>query len=181
MRIIKVILISSFIISCSHKLQVTKSNVSVIDLINKAHQEKSGIKKGSSYQSYDNRVYEIRHKAALLFGVETDTSEINRFIVLDMVSFEGGRSIYGEMVINDTSKFFYKNDFLSKEVERNSYPIDSDTTIVKYLEAHRFAELEALANEKGKTLSGSNFIYVGMYEKGMDSIYVKLLPAFMMN
>jgi len=181
MRATKILLSISLFISCSHRLQVSKINKSVIELINKEHQEKAGIKKVSSYQSYDRRVYENRKKAALLFGIETDTSKINRFIVLDMVSFEGGKSIYGEIIINDTSKYFYKNSFLSKEVEKYGYPIDSDATIIKYLKEHRFTELEALANEKGKTLSGSNFIYVGMYEKGMDSVYVKLIPTFMVN
>jgi hypothetical protein len=169
------------LISCSPKQQAKKKNKSVIALINKEHQQREGIKTGSSYQSYDSRVYAIREKAALLFEVQTDTSKINRFIILDMVSFEGGKSSYGEMIINDTSKHFYKTPFLSKVVERYSYPIDSDTTIIRYLKEHRFAELEELANEKGKTLSGSNFIYVGMYEKGMDRIYVKLIPAFVIN
>ncbi|MBS4042288.1 MAG: hypothetical protein KGZ59_00530 [Chitinophagaceae bacterium] len=181
MRVIEIIFGVSLLISCSHKLQVGKSNKSVIEIINKKHQKEARIKAGSSYQSYDSRIYAIREKAALLFGVETDTSKINRFIILDMVSFEGGKSSYGEMIINDTSKLFYKTLFLSKEVEKYSYPIDSDVTIIKYLNEHRFTELEALANEKGKTLSGSNFIYVGMYEKGMDSIYVGLIPAFIFN
>jgi hypothetical protein len=177
MRVIK-ILIGISLISCSPKLQVSRDNKSVIKLINKEHQQRAGIKKGSSYQSYDSRVYAIREKAALLFGVETDTSKINRFIILDMVSFEGGKPSYGEMIINDSSRYFYKTPFL-KKVEKYIYPIDNDETIIKYLKEHRFAELEALAYEKGKTLSGSNFIYVGMYEKGMDSIYVKMIPAFM--
>jgi hypothetical protein len=181
MRAIKILFSISIFISCSPKLQVSKSNKSVIELINKEHQQRAGIKAGSSYQSYDSRVYGIREKAALLFGIEMDTSKINRFIILDMVSFEGGKSSYGEMIINDTSKLFYKTPFLSKEVEKYNYPIDGDATIIKYLKEHRFAELEALANEKGKTLSGSNYIYLGMYEKGMDSIYVKLIPAFMIN
>jgi hypothetical protein len=181
MRAIKILFSISIFISCSPKLQVNKSNKSVIELINRKHQQSAGIKGTSSYQSYDSRVCEIREKAALLFGVETDTSKINRFIILDMVSFEGGKSSYGEMIINDTSKFFYKTSFLSKEVGKYNYPIDGDATIIKYLKEHRFEELETLANEKGKTLSGSNFIYVGMYEKGMDSIFVKLIPAFMIN
>ncbi|OMP76232.1 hypothetical protein [[Flexibacter] sp. ATCC 35208] len=181
MRAIKILFSIIIFISCSPTLQVTKSSKSVIELINKEHQQKAGIKAGSSYQSYDSRIYAIREKAALLFGVQTDTSKIDRFIILDMVSFEGGKSSYGEMIIDDTSKLFYKTPFLSKKVERYSYPIDSDTAIIKYLKEHRFAELETLAKEKGKTLSGSNFIYVGMYEKGMDSIYVKLIPAFMIN
>ncbi len=181
MRAIKILISVSFFISCSHRLQVSRDNKSVIELINQEHQKKAGIKQSSSYQTYDSRVYEIRAKAVQLFGVVTDTSKINRFIVLDMVSFEGGKSIYGEMILNDTASFYYKVPFMSKEVEKYNYPIDSDATIIKYLKEHRFAELEALAKEKGKTLSGSNFIYVGMYEKGMDSIYVKLLPAFMIN
>ena len=181
MRAIKILIGISFFISCSHRLQVSKNDKSVIELINKEHEKKAGIKQSSSYQSYDKRVYEIREKAVKLFGVETDTSKINRFIILDMVSFEGGKSIYGEMILNDTANFFYKTPFMSKEVERYNSPIDSDATIIKYLKEHRFAELEALATEKGKTLSGSNFIYVGMYEKGMDSIYVRLLPAFIIN
>jgi hypothetical protein len=181
MRAIKILIGIIFFISCSHRLQVSKNDKSVIELINKEHEKKAGINQSSSYQSYDKRVYEIRGKAVQLYGVEIDTSKINRFIVLDMVSFEGGKSIYGEMILNDTANFFYKTPFMSTEVERYNYPIDSDATIVKYLKEHRFAELEALAKEKGKTLSGSNFIYVGMYEKGMDSIYVRLLPAFMAN
>jgi hypothetical protein len=181
MRAIKILLGIALFISCSHKLQLSRVNNSVIELINKEHQEKAGIKKGSSYQSYDRHVYENREKAAVLFGIQTDTSKLNRFIVLDMVSFEGGKSTYGEMIIDDTSKYFYKTPFLGKEVQKYSYPIDSDATIIKYLREHRFAELEVLAIEKGKTLSGSNFIYVGMYEKGMDSMYVKLLPAFIIN
>lgn len=183
MRIIIVVLCINLFISCSNKLQVSKinNNNSVIELINKEHQERASIKKGSPYQSYDGHVYENREKAAVLFGIQTDTSKLNRLIVLDMVSFEGGKSTYGEMVINDTSKYFYKTPFLSRVVEKYSYPIDGEATILKYLNEHRFAALEALANEKRKTFSGSNFIYVGMYEKGMDSIYVKLLPAFTIN
>lgn len=167
--------------SCSHKLRVNNDRKSVIELINAEHEKKAGIQKGSSFQSYDNLVYNIRQKAAQLYTIETDTSKIKSFIVIDMISFEGGKSTYGEMVLNDASKYFYKQAFLNKQVEKYDYPVSSEATILEYLKAHRFKELETLANEKGKALSGSNFFYIGMYEKGMDSVYVVMLPAFIMN
>lgn len=175
------IILSSAFDFCSNKVTSNMQKKSVIDLINAEHQRKTGIIKGSSFQTYDNRVYDIREKAVQLFGIETDTIKVKRLIVMDMVSFEGGKSIYGEILLNDSAKYFYKSPFLSKEVEKYNYPIDSEETIVEYLKAHRFKELEELANEKGKSLSGSNFIYIGMYEKGMDSIYVKVLPTFISN
>ncbi len=181
MKILSLIIIIGISLSCSNKLQVTNDRKSVVELINAEHQRKAGIKKSSSFQSYDKLVYDMREKAARLYGIETDTSKIKRFIVIDMVSYEGGKTTYGEMILNDTSKYFYKNAFLSKEVEKNNYPVDSERIILEYLKAHRFTELKALADEKGKTLSGSNFFYIGMYEKEMDSIYVSVLPGFIMN
>jgi len=181
MKMEKLIFISLVFLLSSNSFRIDGHKKSVIDLINAAHQNRAALK--NEYHSYDNRVYEIRKKAVRLFGIENliDTSKIKKFIVMDVVSFEGGNSIYGEMVINDTSKFFYKTPFLSKVVQKYSSPIESEQVILEYLTAHRFNELETLAREKGKKLSGSNFIYIGMYQKGMDSMYVQLLPAFMMN
>lgn len=177
--IVTSLILGVVLVFCSDKLQSnTSQNQSVIDLINAEHQGKVGIKKGSALSSYDSRVFEIRKKAVQLFGIVTDTSKINRFIIMDIVSFEGGKTTYGEILLNDTVKYLYKTPFLSKEVEKSDHPVESEGTIIKYLKSHRFRELETLANERGKTLSGSNFIYVGMYEKGMDSIYVQLLPGF---
>jgi hypothetical protein len=181
MKILSLIIIVCLSLSCSNELQVSSDRKSVVELINAEHKRKAGIKKSSSFQSYDELVYNMREKAVRLYRVETDTSKIKRFIVIDMVSYEGGKTIYGEIVINDTSKYFYKNTFSNKEVEKYEYPVDSETIILEHLKAHRFAELKALADEKGKTLSGSNFFYIGMYEKGMDSIYVSVLPGFIMN
>lgn len=181
MKILSLIIIIGLSLSCSNKLQVSNGRKSVIELINEEHQRKVGIKKSSSFQSYDKLVYDIREKAVRLYGIGTDISKIKRFIVIDIVSYEGGKTTYGEMILNDTSKYFYKNAFLSKEVEKYNYPVDSEGIILEYLKAHRFKELKVLADEKGKTLSGSNFFYIGMYEKEMDSIYVSVLPDFIMN
>lgn len=123
----------------------------------------------------------MREKAVRLYGIEIDTSKVERFIVVDMVSYEGGKTAYGEMILNDTSKYFYKNAFLSKEVEKYNHPVDSERIILEYLKAHRFKELKALADDKGKTLSGSNFFYIGMWEKGTGNIYVNVVPAFIIN
>jgi hypothetical protein len=54
----------------------------------------------------------------------------------------------------------------------------STILLCHHLKTHCFKELDAFANNKEKTLSGSNFLYIGMCEKDMDSIYVQLLPAF---
>jgi hypothetical protein len=174
-----ILITSIFLISCSQKLRVSNNNKSVIELINAQHAKTMSIRRGSSFQTYDKLVYEIRRKAEQLYEIGTDTSNISRFIVIDLVSFEGGKTTYGEMILNDTSKYFYKQSFLSKQIEKHDYPISSEAIILEYLKTHRFKELENLANEKGKMLSGSNFFYIGIYERGMDSIYVGVLPAFM--
>lgn len=146
--------------------------------------KKVGIKKESSFSSNDKRVYEVRRKVVQLYNIQTDTSKINQFIVWDVVSFSGG-NIYGEMLVDGSDDYRYTGSYrMGADVEKfkdQIFPGKTDSIIVSYLKAHRFKELETLANERGKTLSESNFFYIGMYEKGMDSIYVSVLPAFIMN
>ncbi len=167
--------------SCSPKLRVDMRQISVISIINSAHVEKASIKKKSSFRTFDKQVYAFREKAVSLFNIVTDTSKIDRSIILDWVSFEGGNTAFGEIVVNDTLKYYYKSSYPYNILEKNNRPVESESIIISYLKAHRFNELESLATVKGKQLSGSNFIYIGMYEKGLDSIYVTLLPAFMMR
>jgi putative endonuclease len=65
-------------------------------------------------------IYNIRQKAAQLYGTETDTSKIKNFIVIDMVSLEGGKLTYGEMVLDDT---FYKGsseNYISRFEQHNA-------------------------------------------------------------
>jgi hypothetical protein len=184
MKTLIIIIIVSFFLSCSHKLQISGNQKSVIEIINAVHQKKAGIKKESAFSSNDERVYEIRRKAAQLYNIETDTSKIYQFIVWDVVSFGGG-NIYGEMIIDSSNEYRYTGSYRTgagvEKFKDLIFPGKTDSIIVNYLKAHRFTELEALANKKGKTLSGSNFFYLGMYEKGMDSVYVKLIPAFIIN
>lgn len=164
---------------CSNKLTTNRQQQkSVIDLINEAYSKGS---KTENSLRYNQRVHEMRQKAVLLYGIETDTSRLKSFITIDWGNLEG-QDFFGEMIVNDTAKYFYKGSYLvGAEVDKYNYPVTSEETIIKYLKEHRFKELEALAKNKGKSLSGSNFIYIGMYEKGMDSIYVSIIPAFMSN
>ena len=167
--------------SCVHGVHVNKSESSVIELINDHHKKRIGIKATSAFNSFDRQVYQNREHAVKLYSIPTDTTSLKRFIVIDIVSFEGGKSTYGEVIVNDTSKYYYKSNPDSKAIEKYDYPIESEKTILDLLVKHRFNDLEELADQKGKDLSGSNFFYIGMYEKGMDSIYVKLLPAFIVE
>ncbi len=171
------------LLSCSHKLK-PQSIVysSVIDILNDASQ-----KKKSKKHVINTHVYERRMKAVKLFNIEVDTSKLNRFIVVDVGNFEGADYL-GEIECNDSLKYYYTSSYFISDsgivVKRfNCSPLTFKTArlIFDYLKSHRFAELEALANEKVKTLSGSSFYSIGMYEKGMNSVYVKLLPAFIIN
>ena len=171
------------LLSCTHKLQPQSSVYSsVIDILNDASQ-----KKKSKKHVVNTHVYERRMKAVKLFNIEVDTSRLNRFIVVDVGNFEG-TDYLGEIECNDSLKYYYTSSYFFSDsgivVKKFNYPpltFKTERLIFDYLKSHRFAELEALANEKGKTLSGSSFYSIGMYEKGMDSIYVKLIPAFMIN
>ena len=167
---------------CTQKVFVKKSpKVTAIDLISMAHKKKEGINRGSSFYSYDERVYEIRKKAIELYNLNTDTALISRLIVIDLVNFEGS-SFSGAMIVNDTARYYYKSSYrLGGAVNDFYHPIISETILVQHLKARRFAELESMAKEKGKMMSGSNFFYIGMFEKGIDSVYVKVLPAFISN
>lgn len=184
MKQIMVFIVFEFLISCSQKLQVIKIGTSVIDLINYQHKKKVGIKETSSFSSNDKRIYEVRSKAVKLFSIEVDTSKITQFIVWDVVSF-GGVGIDGRIIVNDSFYYNYTASYrLGSGIEKSNnqiLPGNTDNIVEKYLKEHKYKELEALANEKGKQMSGSNFFYIGMYEKGMDSIYVNILPAFIMN
>jgi hypothetical protein len=178
MRILNLIIIIVLFASCSHKLNVSEQPKSIIELINNAGNKN---KKSKNNLGYGSRIYEMRQKAVQLYSIETDTSKINRFIVIDIGNLEGA-DFYGEMILNDTARYFYEGSYrLGTTVEKYQYPVESEKVIVEYLKAHQFKELEQLANKKGEGLSGSGFIYVGMYEKGMDSIYIKSLPAFITN
>lgn len=167
--------------SCLNKLQGEKITSSVIYLIEQQHQQKQGVKKTSSFAGYEKRIFEIRRKAAILYNINTDTSQIEDFIIIDWMNYEGG-DFNGEMIVNSKAKYFYKASYKNGEpVFKSEYPVDSENIIVKYLKEQKFEVLEKIAKEKGKSLSGSNFIYIGMYKKGMDSIYTKVIPGFMPN
>ena len=184
MKVLITCIAFGFLLSCSQKLHMSKVDKSIVGLINHEHERKVGIKNTSSFKSYDHRIYEVRSKAVRLFGIEVDTSKVTQFIVWDVVSFGGG-GIDGKMILDDSLYYNYTASYrLGNGVAKSDNPLlpgNTDSVIEKYLKDHKFKELETLANEKGKTLSGSNFFYIGMYEKGMDSIYVNMLPAFIMN
>jgi hypothetical protein len=175
------------VVSCTHKLQsqVNHSN-SVIDIFKDASQKNKTKKAGKHSTSV--YVYERRKEAVKLFSIETDTSKLNRFIVVDVGNLEGA-DYFGEIIINDSLKYNYSSPYFLTDtgvvVKKTTVsPFTTNRTrdfILNCLKAHRFTELEAFANEKGKTLSGSSFYSIGMYEKGMDSVYVKLIPAFIIN
>lgn len=172
--------------SCTHKLQFqVNQSSSIIDIFNDATQ-KNRLKKAEKL-STSVHIYERRKEAAKLFNIETDTSKFSRFIVIDIGNLEGADYL-GEIVINDSLKYFYTSPYftsadgvLVKKLDSTPLTPRTEELILSYLKALRFEELEALANQKRKTLSGSSFYSIGMYEKGMDSIYVKLLPAFIVN
>lgn len=185
LRIVISVLVIFEFVSCTQKLHPqTNYQVSVIDILKEASQK---IGK-STKQGVKTHVYERRQEAVKLLNIETDTSKLTNFIVIDIENFEGA-DYFGEISVNDSLLYYYSSSyFLSNNkvvVKKEKFsPFATKKTeelIFTYLKSHRFAELEALANEKGKTLSGSSFYSIGMYEKGMDSIYVKLLPAFIMN
>lgn len=173
-----------FSISCSQKLNVTKNSISIVDLINYQHKKRVGIKETSYFNNYDKRIYEVRTKAVKLFSIEVDTSKINQFIVWNLISFGGG-NIDGKIIINDSLFYNYTASYrLGERVDILKYQIlpgNTENIIEKYLKERKYKELEALAKEKGNLMSGSNFIYIGMYQKGVDSIYVNILPAFIIN
>lgn len=166
------------LLSCSPHLQRSQKDNSIIELINQAHKEKIGIKSSSSFHSFDERLYEVRKKAIELYNINTDTSNTKRFIVIDWINYEGN-DYYGE-IIDDEAKYFYKASAKKgAAVFKTDVPVPSQLTIMRYLKEHRFSELENYAKERGKNLSGSNFICIGMFEKGMTNIYVSVIPAFM--
>ncbi|MBU3745374.1 MAG: hypothetical protein FGM61_12665 [Sediminibacterium sp.] len=159
-------------------MQPSKRDNSIIELINQAHKERVGIKSSSSFHSFDERLYEFRKKAIELYNIKADTSNTKSFIVIDWINYEGN-DYYGE-IIEGESRFFYKASAKKGDVVvKNNSPVTSELTIMRYLKDHRFNELENFAKEKGKNLSGSNFICIGMFEKGMKNIYVCVIPAFM--
>ena len=142
--------------SCSPRLQDFKSSPSVIDLFNKAS-VKSIASPGN--KTIDTHIYERRVAAAKLFNIVTDTSKLSTFIVIDMGNLEGA-DYFGEIVINDTHKYFYTSSYLmpDKKVNIKKYdysPLSSKTEefILEHLKAHRFVELQAFAKEKGKNIS----------------------------
>jgi hypothetical protein len=181
MKALQIFYFAVILTSCSHKLQGAKNTNSAISLIERQHKQKQGVKKSSSFAGYDKRIFEIRQKAAILYNISTDTSLIEEFIVIDWMNYEGG-DFNGEMIVNNTAKYFYKASYKNDEpVFKSEYPVSSENIIFTYLKDGKFEELEKVAKERGKTLSGSNFIYIGMFKKGMDSIYVKVIPGFMVN
>jgi hypothetical protein len=107
---------------------------------------------------------------------------------IDLGNFEGA-DYFGEIIVNDSLKYDYSSPYFLTDtgvvVKKTMVsPFTTDRTkdfILNCLKAHRFKEVEEFANEKGKILSGSSFYSIGMYEKGMDSVYVKLIPAFIIN
>ncbi len=166
------------LISCSRKLQVEKGKNSIIDLINREHREKEGIKKKSGFSGYDQRIFEVRQKAVELYKIQIDLSRIDDFIIIDWINFEGS-DFNGEIIINDSLRYFYRANFKKGDpVIKFAYPVASEITLIEYLRKRDFAQLELFAKEKSKKISGSNYIYIGMYNKKTDSIYVKVLPGF---
>jgi hypothetical protein len=175
------------LVSCIHKLQPRANrSSSVIDLFKYVlHKSISERPDKHSTRAY---IYERRKEAVKLFNIETDTSKLNRFIVIDIGNLEGV-DYFGEIAVNDSLRYNYSSAYFLSDKRvavkiRQHSPFANKKTedfIFGYLNAHRFAELEAFANEKGKTLSGSIFYDIGMYEKGMGSVYVKLIPGFIIN
>lgn len=181
MKAILMFYIALIMTSCSHKLQGVNNKNSAISLIERQHKQTQAVKKSSSFAGFDKRIFEIRQKAEILYNIPTDTSLVEEFIVIDWMNYQGG-DFYGEMIVNNTSKYFYRASNKSGEpVFKSEYPVSSENVIVTYLRERKFEELEKVAKERGKTLSGSNFIYIGMFKKGMDSVYVKVIPGFMVN
>ncbi|MGN6196291.1 MAG: hypothetical protein ACTHOB_15230 [Ginsengibacter sp.] len=185
LRIATFVLILFDFVSCTHKLHPqTNSQVSVIDILQEASQK---VRKEAKH-GISTRIYQRRMDAVKLFNIETDTSKLNRFIVIDIENFEG-EDYLGEIRVNDSLLYYYSSSyFLSNNkvvIKKEEFsPFATKKTeelIFDYLKSHRFAKLEALANKKGKSLSGSSFYNIGMYEKGMDSVYVKTVPAFIIN
>jgi hypothetical protein len=175
------------VVSCIHKLQsqVTHSG-SVIDIFKHPSQKSKAKEKGKNIISV--HIHERRKEAVKLFSIETDTSKLNRFIVVDVGNFEGA-DYFGEMIINDSLRYDYSSPYfladtgvVVKKVALSPFTTDRTRDfILNCLKEHRFTELEAFASQQGKTLSGSSFYSIGMYEKGMDSVYVTWIPAFVIN
>lgn len=185
LRIAISVLILFDFVSCTQKLHPqTNNQISVIEILKEASQKNEKKTK----QGVNTHIYERRMAAVNLFNVETDTSRLNCFIVIDVENFEGA-DYFGEISVNDSLLYYYSSPyFLSNDkvvVKKEKFsPFATKKTeelIFDYLKSHRFAELEELANEKGKSLSGSSVFSIGMYEKGMDSVYVKTIPCFIIN
>src|ERR1035437_4942505 len=99
--ILIILTILVFTIVYGQKDKGSRKPKSVIDLINKAYNKHQKVKNSLRY---NERVCEIRQKVVQLYRIETDTSKINRFIVIDVGNLEGAY-FYGEMIRNDTSKY----------------------------------------------------------------------------
>jgi len=184
MRLVQLFLWLVIFASCSHRLQVTKSPSSVIDLFRNASLKDRASSANKVLNTY---IYERRIEAVKLFNIVTDTSKVTNFIIIDIGNLEGA-DYFGEIIRDDSLKYFYTSPYLVSKnnftVEKYGYsPFASKTEdfILYHLKEHRFTELETYANEKGKTLSGSSFYSIGIYEKGMDSVYVKTIPAFIVD
>lgn len=175
---IRILLIGLLLNSCATISKNVNDTASVIDLINAAHKAKSGISKKSAFHSYDDYVFDIRKKVIKQFNIETDTGKIKKFQIIDMVSFEGGQNTIGEIVIDDSLKYFYQDNIITNKIEIVSMPVMSEIIILNLLNQHDFKQLEELSKSDTYRISGSNYFYVGMYEKKTGGTYTNLLPAF---
>jgi hypothetical protein len=158
-----------------HVIYANGQQKSVIYLIDHTNEKKGKIIKKITV---NKRIDEIRQMAVKLYDIETDTSKLNSFIVIDLGNFSG-ENFCGEMIVNDSFHYYYNASyFMNKPVEKSKYPVWSDKIILQYLKSHRFTELKELADKEGKNLSEANYFSIGMYEKGRKSIYVCSIPAF---
>lgn len=163
--------------SCSPKYLRFQERSNVLNLVNFEHKRMAGIKKPSPFSAYDKFVFETRAQVSRMIKLNLDTAQIEQFIVIDEVSFEGNMLI-GTMIING-KQYFYSRLSGNEDVRMQEHAsIMSDSLILQYLVDHKFKELKERAEVESKTTSGSNFYYIGMYEKGMRNVYVALLPVF---
>jgi hypothetical protein len=159
------------------------SMISVLEVFKNASQKRSHVK---PIHHLDTYIYERRAIAVKLLHVETDTAKLDGFIVLDYGNLEGADYL-GEMIVNDTSKYYYSSSyFVSKglKVKKADFsPLTEKTekVVLDLLHQHLFEELESMASKLGKMHSGTGFYTIGMYERGMDSVYVNSIPAFIVN
>jgi len=165
--------------SLQKRQEALENRQSVLAIIKKIYINEQGQKRRSPFYLIDDLVFGLRTEVSKKFNINTDTNKLKRFITLDLVSLEGGKPIFGEM-LSDDSLYIYEMQY-KNEITRLKEPPTGMAFVLDALRQHDFSKLDSLSKSLSPKMSGSSFFYIGMYDKEMDSVYVRFLPAFIIK